>query len=595
MRKWSLASRLLTGQLAFLVCLAAGLSWALFLQAERDSHQESADRMLAVAETVAADPFVLESVAAPDPSSVLQPYARAVMDAASIDFLTIMSPDRTRLTHRTEHEIGKPYRGSVEQALAGESFSETFEGTLGPSIRAIVPVLDSDGEVTALVAAGITVDRVAIARNAQLPAVFLISLGALACGTLAAYLLSRYLRRTTRGRRPAELRGMFAFYDSALHSLREGLLLLDNDGALTLYNHRAAALLGLAPGDSGSPRDPGTLGLPGPLADLLRSGRTAEDEFHFARDRILVVNQSPVLGPEEHDGARRRLAGRRLAGRRLAGRRSFEGRQPGGTARAPRLGTVTTLRDHTDIAALTGELQSMRTLTDALQAQAHEHANRLHTLVSLIELNRHVDALEFATRDLEQSQQLADDVVGAVGEPALAALLAAKAAQARERGISLAVDLDQARFEGPLAVDAGELVTIVGNLVDNAFDAVQGTPRPSVDVLVALVAGGERGTLRIQVQDNGPGIPPADAEQVFDQGFSTKDPRVLLPSGTGATGRGIGLPLVRQAVLRLNGSLQLDPGGAAGHGARFTVLLPLPSSSSPAFSPAPDAPGLGGR
>ena len=256
---------------------------------------------------------------------------------------------------------------------------------------------------------------------------------------------------------------------------------------------------------------------------------------------------------------------------------------------------MTTLRDHTDIAALTGELQSMRTLTDALQAQAHEHANRLHTLVSLIELNRHVDALEFATRDLEQSQQLADDVVGAVGEPALAALLAAKAAQARERGISLAVDLDQARFEGPLAVDAGELVTIVGNLVDNAFDAVQGTPRPSVDVLVALVAGGERGTLRIQVQDNGPGIPPADAEQVFDQGFSTKDPRVLLPSGTGATGRGIGLPLVRQAVLRLNGSLQLDPGGAAGHGARFTVLLPLPSSSSPAFSPAPDAPGLGGR
>lgn len=565
MRKWSLASRLLMGQLAFLICLSLGLSLALYHQAERNSYEETAERMLSVAETVAADPFVLESAAAADPSAVLQPFARAVMDAAHIDFLTIMAPDRTRFTHRSEDEIGKAYIGSVDRALAGQPFTETYTGTLGPSVRAIVPVIGPDGEVTALVAAGITVDRVAIARNADLPAVFLTSLGALACGALASYVLSRYLRRTTHDRRPDELLGMFAFYDSALHSLREGLLLLNNDGELVLYNDRAADLLGLPPGGSGQPRDSRSLGLPGPLADLLHGGRSAEDEFHFAGDRILVVNQSPAVAPPMRDGIARLRAGGR------GGKRN---------SRAPkRFGTVTTLRDHTDIEALTGELQSMHTLTDALQAQAHEHANRLHTLVSLIELNRHGDALEFATRDLEQSQKLADDVVAAVGDPALAALLTAKSAQARERAIRLEIDLEHAASDVPLEVDPGELVTIVGNLVDNAFDAVADVPQPRVMARFAVREDGDgRPVFEIDVEDNGPGIPEVHTEQIFHQGFSTKDPKALLPPGTAGTMRGIGLPLVRQAVLRLGGSLRLDPGGQPGRGARFTVLIPRPAA-----------------
>ena len=570
MRKWSLASRLLMGQLVFILCLSTGLSLVLYLQAERDTQADTAQRMLAVAGTVAADPVVLESVTAPDPSSTLQPFALKVMDAAGIDFLTIMAPDRTRYTHRNPEAIGGAYLGSVDSALAGNSFTETYSGTLGPSVRAVVPVFDAGGRVSALVSAGITVDRVAIARNAQLPTVFLISLVALLFGTMASYALSRYLRRTTHDRRPDELRSMFTFYDSALHSLREGLVLLNNDGMIVLCNDRAAALLGLSPDGGGQPRDPRSLGLPAPLAELLRGGRAAEDEFHFASDRILVVNQSPALAPPARDGAG------------LPGLRHRGGKRTPPAAR--RFGTVTTLRDHTDIEALTGELQSMRTLTDALQAQAHEHANRLHTLVSLIELNRPADALEFATRDLEVSQQLADDVVASVGDPALAALLTGKTAQARERGIRLSVDLADAGTGVPLEVDAGELVTIVGNLIDNAFDAVQGLPDAAGTAQFTRAHQGSRSWFTIIVRDNGPGIPGVDTEQVFDQGFSTKDPHVLLPSGTGATGRGIGLPLVRQAVLRLGGTLELDPGGTPGRGAAFTVLLPLPPAD--ALSPA---------
>lgn len=549
MRKWSLASRLLVGQLAFILCLSAGLSWALYVQAEQHSYDETADRMLSVAETIAADPFVLESVTGADPSGSLQPYAAEVMRSAHVDFLTIMAPDRTRYTHRTESEIGQQYIGSVDQALAGTSFTEVYTGTLGPSVRAIVPVLDNGGEVQALVAAGLTVDRVAIARDAELPGLFIIATAALAWGTLASFLLSRYLRRTTQDRRPDELASVFAFHDAALHSLREGLLLINNDGELVLYNDQAAELLGLPAGMS-SPADVRGLGLPGPLAELLRTGHTAVDEFHFTKQRILVVNQSPAMAAGTAGAAR--------------GRKSSEPK---------RLGTVTTLRDHTEVEALTGQLQSMRTLTDALQAQAHEHANRLHTVVSLIELDRPAEALEFATRDLVQSQQLADDVVSAVGEPALAALLAGKKAQARERGIEVELALQPVPDDGtgPALLDSGELVTIVGNLVDNALDAVQGLPNPMVTVHLAVVDDGGQPGFRLCVQDSGPGIPAGSQEQIFEQGFSTK---ASLPG----TGRGFGLALVNQAVLRLGGTLHLDSKTATG-GARFTVLLPLPEGA----------------
>lgn len=591
MRTWSLAHRLFVGQLALILCLSGGISWALYIQAERHTHEESAARMLSVAGTVAANPLVLEALASPGPSARLQPYAAAVMDTAGVDFVTIMSPDGIRLTHRDPEQIGGRYLGSVDRALRGEAQTETYAGTLGPSVRAIVPVLDDGGQVAAMVSAGLTVNRVSIARNAQLPTVFGITLAALAAGTVVSWLLSRYLRRTTQGLEPRELLHMFAFYDSALHSVREGLLLISTKGELVLYNDQAAALLDLPPGQAGSRRDARTLGLPAPFAELLHSGRRAEDELHFSRDRILVVNQSPAV-PAAHGHRSRTQAP--AVGHQAAGPRRKLRRSP-----AERFGTVTTLRDHTEIGALTGELQSMRTLTDALQAQAHEHANRLHTVVSLIELDRPAEALDFATRDLEQSQLLADEVLAAVDEPALAALLMGKTAQARERGIRLEITADSAGFTGRGTVlpDPGELVTITGNLLDNAFDAVQAATDPVVTAGFSSTPAG----FEIRIGDNGAGIPAADAGRIFDQGFSTKASSSALPAVSGASGRGIGLALVRQAVLRLGGTLQLDPGGGApGRGATFTAVLPqvMAVGAVPAPAPVPaqaSAPAPGAR
>ncbi|MCU1631847.1 MAG: histidine kinase [Micrococcaceae bacterium] len=541
MSRWSLARQFFLAQLVFILVLSASLSVILYVDAAQGVNDATAERMVAVSTAIALEPAVLEAVEGPDPTSTLQPYAVTVMDRLGVDFITIMAPDRTRFTHRNPEEIGKPYIGSVSEALAGRTQIETYAGTLGPSIRSIVPVVDDGGTVRAMVAAGITVDRAAIARNAQLPLVASIALGALALGALASFLLSRRLRNATLGMGPAELSRTFVFYDAVLHSVREGLLLTDADGRLVLYNDQAARLLGLD--NTQKPVPASHLGVPPSLRELLASGRPAHDEVHLTDSRVLVVNQEPAVPST------------------AAGR---------GVHPQAALGTVTTLRDHTEIKALTGQVETMRTLTDALRSQTHEHANRLHTIVSLVELGRSADALDFATRDLQQSQRLTDEVVRAVDEPFIAALLLGKAAQAHERGIELTSTVSPDAQAGSL--NPVDLVTIIGNLLDNAFDEAAVSEEPRVLLTVRRVAP-ETGAPRLEivVEDSGNGLPDSEKAKVFEFGYTTKDAK--------GGGRGVGLALVRQAVQRFGGALDVtdtDDGGA-----RFSVRLPYPAPERP--------------
>lgn len=254
------------------------------------------------------------------------------------------------------------------------------------------------------------------------------------------------------------------------------------------------------------------------------SSSPVRDEVHLTAERVVVLNTSAV---------------------------------------GPGLGTVVTLRDHTELQALTGELDSVRGFADALGAQAHEAANRLHAVVSLIELDRHREAVEFATAELALAQQLTDRVVAAVSEPVLAALLLGKAAQAAERGVDLTLTEDSRIDDGvlPPGLTARDLVTVLGNLVDNAVDAaIEGAathPGPPEVTVTARVDGGE---LLLRVADTGPGIDPQAADEVFVRGWTTK-----------SSGRGLGLALVAQTARRNGGTVEVG----RDRGAVLTVRLPL--------------------
>lgn len=392
----SIAARLFAVQLLCILLIGAAAVAALAIDARGRAGDEAAQRSLVVARTVADNPFVLEATREADPSSVLQPYAEEIMADTGVDFLTIMDPDRTRYTHRDRDQIGKPFIGTIEPALEGRTFTETYTGTLGPSVRAVAPIESADGTVVALVSAGVTLTAVDASFASRVQYVAWGVLVAVALGGFGSWLLARYLRRVTGGRGPEQMSQVFAYYESVLHSVREGLLLVDDRGRLVLANDHALELLGLE--GVRTPVPVAELDIPEALRELLEADEPIADRLVVAHERILVVNERPAASP---------------------------GARP--------LGTVTTLRDRTELQRVSGELESMRTLSDALRSQTHEFSNRLHTIASLIELGRPQEALAFAAGELNLSQRLADRVLGSVQEPVIAALLLGKAAQARER------------------------------------------------------------------------------------------------------------------------------------------------------------------
>ncbi len=553
-RGWSIAAKLFALQLVMIVALATIAVLWIWADARADVERDAAAKSLAVAETLAADPFVAVALGTPHPSERLQPYAVQVMDDAGVDFVTIMAPDRTRYTHRDPEQIGREFLGNIDQALEGHAFTETYTGTLGPSVRAVVPVVDEAGEVVALVAVGVTVSNTQVALGGRIATVILGALAMIGIGALIAWLLSRYLRRVTWGRGAEEMSRMFSYYEGVLHSIGEGLVLQDRANRVVLYNDRAAELLGLPRRTSRGPAVPlDRLPLPPAVAELLGRNDAVVDEIAITPTHVLVIDRDVIVSRE-----RERSRGR-------AGDRDG------------RVGAVTTLRDHTELQELTGELETMTTLSDALRSQAHEFANRLHTIIALIELDRAADAAALASSELALSQALADRLLSAVEEPVLLALLLGKAAQASERGIAFDLELPERLEATPLP--ARDLITIVGNLIDNALDAAAGTPQPRVEVAVSRAAAHAEGddALRIAVGDSGPG--PAAGDRVFDLGVTTKH----------AAGHGIGLALVRQTVTRLGGTIEVD-------GSRFEVTLPLASARHPrgAEDPAPAPAPLSG-
>lgn len=549
----SLAGQLFAMQVVLIAAVVAGCAVFAYVSGSAQAEETAARQVRVAALAVADSPSVREAIRTPDPSAVLQPYAERVREDTGIAFVTIMDTERVRWTHPDTAQIGDTFLGNTAKALRGQTFTETYTGTLGPSIRVVTPIRD-DGRIVGLVSAGITVDRVSSQVREQLGALALAAGGALALGGIGTYVVNARLRRHTHGMNAAELSRLHDYHQATLHAVREGLLMLDGRRRVALINDAGRELLGLGGDTEAVGRTVDELALPAPLTGALLASEARVDELHLTAERVVVVNTRPVVGGE-------------------------------------RRGTVVTLRDHTELQALTGELDSERGFTQALRSQAHEAANRLHTVVSLIELGRVEEAVDFATAELELAQVLTDRVVGAVEEPVLAALLLGKAAQANERGVELVLAEDSLIDDGalPASLAQRDLVTILGNLIDNAVEAASDGPEggsgdgpgvvpaprasggPAGRARVTVTALADERELLLRVADTGAGIGPEAADEVFRRGWSTH-----------GAGRGLGLALVRQAAYRNGGTAELDAGPDGG--ARFTVRLPLPARTAAAGS-----------
>ncbi|MFE7858144.1 ATP-binding protein [Streptomyces sp. NPDC057403] len=505
------------------VAIAAGvavLATGLFLAPlSKQLDQEAMRRALAIAETTAQDPQIAEGVltTAPSRNGPVQREAERIRLATNAEYIVVLNTHWVRWSHPTASQIGHKVSTSPKEALAGKEVMEIDRGTLGRSARGKVPLYDADHRIIGAVSVGIAYDSVRARLLSAIPGLLAYAGGALAVGALAAWLVSRRVQRQTRDLAFSDISALLAEREAMLHGIREGVVALDRSGRIRLLNDEAHRLLSIDEEAVG--RSPDEALGEGRTADILAGRVTGTDLLTVRGQRVLVANRMPT-----DDG-----------------------------------GAVATLRDRTELEQLGRELDSTRGLIDALRAQDHEHANRMHTLLGLLELEMYDDAVDFVGEVVGDHRATAEQVTEKIQDPLLAALLVGKATVAAERGVALWIS-DRTWLPDRL-VDPRGLVTVVGNLVDNALDAVAGTLHARVEVELRT----EGRTVVLTVRDTGPGIPAEQRELVFTDGWSTKE-------APAHRERGIGLSMVRRLAERQGGSATV--GEAHGGGAEFTVILP---------------------
>ncbi len=512
-------------QLSVIALVLLAVSFAFARTTEDVLEEQYGQRALAVAGSVAEIPEIQSLVEAGDLSPRVQEIAEATRLRTDVSFVVITDVSGTRYSHPRPERIGQPVSTNPGRALAGISDWYVETGTLGPSVRGKVPIWDSTGErVIGIVSVGVLNGEVTDALRSRLAGLMAVASGVFALGALAAYGAARTIRRQTLDLEPPEIAALYEHRDGMLQALYEGVLAVDEAGVVTLFNEEAATMLGLDPDSAGRSLDQRP-----DLAELLAlsqgprvSGSQVDVPLQIGSQNLLV-NTAPI------------------------------------TIRGKPQGAVYTFRDRTELQGLVSELESAHGLVDALRAQAHEHANDLHTISGLIELGRHQDVRSIITDHTTAQRALAELYGGRSGGDSLVvASLLAKAAVAAERNIALRPHIGELP-QTAIGISR-DLVTIVGNLVDNAIDHLSDTSRGGGEIEIAMWQTDN--TVRIDVSDSGDGIPNEVLDRMFEAGYTTKDTR---------SHEGLGLALVEEIVHRYSGTISVD--SEPGSGTLFSVAL----------------------
>ncbi|MBC6470068.1 sensor histidine kinase [Actinomadura alba] len=503
----SLAGRFLALQLTIIVVVLAAVAALSLAQADQQFRGNEGRRLLSVAETAAATPALRVGLERDFRDSVAA-IAEGVRGVSGASYVTIVGVDRRVIASPDPAQIGRPLP-------LGGAPERSWVGVRGHDLIAHVPVIGDRHTLVGVVVTGRTYPTWWERLRAATPyALIYLGIAGL-IGLAGSFLLARRIKRQTFGMEPQEIAGLVEQREAVLHGIKEGVLSVDLTDRVTLANDEAVRLLGLPADCVGHP-------LEGRLRELLTE--PGEDRIVVFADRVLTLNRMPVSSRGRH------------------------------------LGWVITLRDRTELVALRRELDVTRHTSDALRAQAHEFTNRMHTISGLLELGEYDEVARFVTGTSQAHERLSAQITDRLADPSLAALLIAKASLAAERGVafSLVEGSVLGRLDEQLSAD---LVTVAGNLIDNALDALGAAPGGRITLEVRDTGGDDDASVVIGVRDSGPGVAAEPAEAVFAQGFSTKR----------GDERGLGLAIARMICTRRGGSITVHNDG----GAVFTARLPV--------------------
>ncbi|EMZ5625149.1 TPA: sensor histidine kinase [Enterobacter roggenkampii] len=497
-----------------MVCAIIGsvllVVFALYsVQITRATRDDVKDTALGIARTLADSPEIQRGLMQAPQENIIQPIAQAVTKRNDLLFTVVTDMRGIRYSHPNEALLGLHFIGDdLTPALEGKENVSVNRGALAEALRVFTPVYDAQHEQIGVVVVGISLNKVEeqIARG-RLNAVWTI-LFSIFMSSMAIWGLVRVLKRILFGLEPYEISALFEQRQAMLQSLREGVLAVDIHGRVTMINQTAREIL-LLP--SGKQTENTSAPLLASLRDVSKTGVARQDQEISCNGRLLLCNMVPVKSQDRVIGA------------------------------------ITTFRDKTEVSQLMQRLDGMVNYVDALRAHTHEFMNKLHVILGLLNIKRYDKLEEYILQTAHHYQTDIGTIQSKVKSPVVAGFLLGKINRAKEAGVTLTL-ADESQIPDTVSEEqVAVLITALGNLIENALDAMEGQQEGEIGLLLHY----QNGWLSCEVSDDGPGIDPTQLESIFTKGFSTK-----------GENRGVGLFLARQQIQNLGGdiSVESEPG-----------------------------------
>ncbi|BCJ86404.1 ATP-binding protein [Effusibacillus dendaii] len=515
---------LIVSVVVFLSVICANL---ILINKMTDTYQrELGKRVMAIAQTLAQSPSLREGLQTANGWQEIQPIAERVRLATDVEYVVVFDMNKTRYSDPLEDRIGTPFEdGDEGPALTEQSYISEAHGVKGDAIRSFVPVMDEDGsKQLGVVVVGILVPSfLEVLLNYHTDLYFSLLLGTVLAIIGAVWVANR-IKRQMFNMEPDDIAHLFEEREAVIESIAEGIIAIDSEERITVFNQQAAKMMRVSKDVIGKPIQ--EVIQDSRLPEVLHHGVPQYHQLREIQDSVLLVNRFPIQVNGKTTGA------------------------------------MSMLQDRTEVYQLAQELTGVQKFIDALRAQNHEYLNKLHTILGLIQMQRYDEVIDRIVSFNQEKEAETYFLTERIKDFSVSGLIMGKISHAKEQGVDLLLDKRSSLTTIPANLEKSDLLMLLGNLLENAIYAAAKSTRPHKQVELFL-EGNEDG-LEIQVSDNGIGIEADIQPKIFDYGFSTK----------GSGGQGIGLYLVKQLIDFLGGDIQLE--SRPGEGTRFVVVLPGP-------------------
>jgi CitB family two-component system sensor histidine kinase MalK len=490
---------------------------------EIDAQKGTGRKAMSVAHIIARSPLVIEGLAKEKDIIAMRTYANESVIAAEVEYIVILDMQGIRKSHPNFEKIGQKFVGGDEaDSFFGKEYVSVAKGTLGDALRAFVPVVTPEGKQVGVVVVGVLMDDIKILEKETQKALIAATLIGMFIGIIGAYLLSQNVKKILFGLEPEAIANRLEERNAMLQSVYEGILAVDDQGMITLVNAEALRILGMTGADDSPVGKSITNYVSNTnLLEVIESGVAQVDQEQDFYGLPVIANCLPMIVNEKVVGA------------------------------------ISTFRDKTEVKDLAKQLTGVQDYVDALRAQAHEFMNQLHVILGLVKLKSYSQLANYINKIASEHEEEINFVAKRIKEPVLAGFILSKLSLSREKNVIMHL-AEESYVPKPWDSEiVHEMVTIIGNLVENAFDAVANSTYKEIELHMYY----DEGILSIHVSDTGEGILPEVSSTLFQKGISSKEGN-----------RGFGLHLVQRSLERLDGTIEFE--SRPGEGTVFMVNIP---------------------